>query len=167
MAAAKSGTVDAVFVHGPEARAGAAALVSAGFRPALSGWQDGVGAVANVAAVHAVPGSAAPFFLGGLPPTRVLKDPLVAAWRAMAAASTLCAVLAVPRLTPAAATGRWQRAAAGSVDEEGVSARAGREALLLVTASGAATALASMQVDMPAQLGLRRWMAERGAWRRG
>jgi hypothetical protein len=145
-----------VFLHGPNAALQAPALLADGFRPALSTARH---------APESDPALAAAYFLTGLPEARLRRDPLVDAWRATAAASTLCAVLVVPRMTPAAAIGRWRRAAAEAVADDGVATAARREALLLAAGSDAAGALAPMQVGGATQLALRRWMAQRVDWR--
>jgi hypothetical protein len=156
VAAARQGAADAVFLHGPNAALQAPALLADGFRPALS--TDRHGASAD-------PALAAPYFLAGLPEARLRHDPLVDAWRAAAAASMLCAVLVVPRMTPAAAIGRWRRAAAMTVADDDVRAAADREAMRLAAGSDAVGALAPMEVGGATQLALRRWMAQRVAWR--
>jgi hypothetical protein len=156
VAVARAGAADAVFLHGPSAALQAPALLADGFRPALSTERHGPAAD---------PALAAPFFLTGVPESRLRRDPLVEAWRATAAASTLCAVLVVPRMTPAAAIGRWRRAAAMAITDDEVDAAAQREALRLAAGSDAAGALAPMEVGGTTQLALRRWMALRVDWR--
>jgi hypothetical protein len=157
VAAARSGVANAVFLAGAEAASRAASLTAEGFTPTLSTqMSEGSG--------HAA--LKAPFFLTGLPEARLRADPLVEAWRATAAASALCAVLVVPRLTPAAAIGRWRRAAVQGVADEAVAAQARSAVIRLVAGPDAAGALAPMQVGGATQLALRRWMAARG-WRQG
>jgi hypothetical protein len=155
-AAARAGAADAVFLHGPDAAMQAPALHADGFRPALSTERH---------AAAGDPALSAPYFLAGLPDARLRHDPLVEAWRAAAAASALCGVLVVPRMTPAAAIGRWRRAADMAVADDGVAAAAQRQALRLTAGSDAGGALAPMEVSGPTQLALRRWMAQRVAWR--
>jgi hypothetical protein len=152
MSQARAGVVDAVFVHGADARSQSADLRALGFRPRFSiaaddaPGQDGLGA---------------PYFLTTLPGSRAQRDPLVAAWRAMAAACALSAAIAVPVLTPADATRRWRRAAVRSLDDPAVSARAGMQSLRLVAGGDAAAALVAMRPGPPIQVALRRWVAER------
>jgi hypothetical protein len=156
VAAARAGAADAVFLHGPTAAMQAPALLAHGFRPALSIERH---AAAYESAL------AAPYFLAGMPEARLRHDPLVDAWRAMATTTALCGVLVVPRMTPAAAIGRWRRAAAISVADDEVAAASQREALRLAAGSDAAGALAPMEVGGTTQLALRRWMAQRVHWR--
>lgn len=155
--AARGGAADAVFLHGVQAASHAPGLVQAGFKPALSAMPDDVGP----------PALLAPGFLAGLPQRRLRQDPMVEAWQAVAAASTLCAVLVVPRLTPAAAIGLWRHAASAGVADEALQAQARSHGIALADGAGARDALAPMQVSGDTQLALRRWLSERLGWQPG
>jgi hypothetical protein len=151
---------NAVFLHGPEAASRAAPLLLAGFRPVLStapGLRDQPG----------LPGLQAPFFLSGLAEERAARDPLVAAWHAMAAATSLCAVLVVPRLTPAAAIAHWRQGVSAALREGAVTARAASQAMRLAAGEAVSSGLAPMQEDDSVQLALRRWLAARLDWQAG
>jgi hypothetical protein len=151
--AAKAGMADAVFIYGWEASKMAPAFLATGFSPAFSSRLDGHAGTLD-----------APSFLSGLPASRLQDDPLVAAWRAVASASALCAALLVPRLTPAAAIGRWRHAESACILDQDLAAQAQHQALHLAGAESAATALAPMQVSDPVQLALHRWIAGRLRW---
>jgi hypothetical protein len=161
VAAAQAGAADAVFVHGSQALMQAGSLRGAGFAPTLS---------VSAAAGQDDTVLGAPSFLAELPAWRlqsVQQGKRVAAWRALASASGLCAVLVVPRLTPRDALGRWRKAARLSLADDAVRARADVEGLRLVDGADAAAALAPMQAGFGLQLTLRQWIAERGLSRHG
>jgi hypothetical protein len=153
---------NAVFVHGPEAGLHAAPLLQAGFRPALSTARSG----ANGAAA-AIPGLAAPYFLASLADQHAASDPLVRAWHAMAAATSLCALLVVPRLTPAAALGAWRQGVAASLRDGDAASGAAWETLHLAAGEAVSSTLSPMQQDESVQLALRRWLATRLNWQAG
>ena len=149
---ARAGAVDAVLVRGPEAGTQSFDLRAVGFRSHLSILERDT---------PGQNGLAAPFFLATLPAWRMQNDPLVVAWRAMAAACALSAAVAIPALTPPDAAGRWRRAAVRSLDDPSVAAHAGIQSLRLVAGRDAALVLAPMRAKATIQLALRRWMSER------
>jgi hypothetical protein len=147
---ARQAEADAHFLAGPQTAARAGALLEAGYSPAFSTCAGGACMPA---------GLDAPNFLAGLPPARLERDALVAAWRGLAAASGLCAALVLPRLCPAAAIGRWRRASAHGVTDGHLVEQARRQGLRLLAGGDAADALAPIWIDMAAQIALRHWMA--------
>ena len=154
--AARGGGADAVFLHGPVAAAQAGRLAVAGWAPARV---TGTG-LANPA-LHV------PHFLSGVSPARLAGDPLVEAWRAAAAASALCAVMILPRLSPAASVGRWRHAARLAMVSGPVAQHAQRQAMILVADNQALAALSPMRADGVTQRALHRWMARRAAMGQG
>jgi hypothetical protein len=157
--AAGKDAANAVFLHGPDVSLHAAALLNAGFRPALSTARSG--STASGAPFVDIPGLEAPFFLASLAGQQAAQDPLVQAWHAMAAATSLCAVLVVPRLTPSAALSAWRQGVAASLQDGKVLRGAADQALYLAAGDAVSTALSPMQQNEGVQIALRRWMASR------
>jgi hypothetical protein len=94
----------------------------------------------------------------GVDPAGALYD----AWRAAAVASQLEFALVLPQLTPGAKVAIWRQAAAGAADTVGWYP----PGVLRILPPAVATAwVAATAADAPAQLELRRWMAERFDWR--
>jgi hypothetical protein len=146
-----AGQADAVFLYGPEAWSKAAMPAAAGVVPALSNGSGDAGDNAPVAL-------AAPFFPSALPAARLRDDPLVQAWHVAAAASALCAMPVLPRLSPAAAIGNWRCAAHMVAADECALAQARHQAQRVLTGTDAARALAPMRASPSIQFAPRRWM---------
>jgi len=155
--AAQRGEVDAVFARGLDMPAHLESLRQAGLLPVFS-----------VSFPH--PGLAAPAtpglpdlatMLGGTPDDR---RTLLAAWRAVTAASLLDAVLALPRLCPDASLARWR----GACDQaRATNALADRlpHTMRLLTGNDSAAAFSAVMVNGATQDALHQWMAERLHWR--
>jgi hypothetical protein len=154
LAAAHDAGANAMFLYGPMAAGQAARLASAGWAPALS---TGTGSANG----QAHPALHAPHFLSGVSPDRLAGDPLVEAWRAASAASALCAVMVLTRLTPAASIARWRHAARLGMTSAQVIEVAQRQAMILVADNQAAAALSPMRADAATQRALHRWLAAR------
>ena len=139
---------NAIFLFGPQAASRVPSLMASGYSAALS-----TGGTARF--------GQAPFFLASLPDARLRRDPLVAAWRALAGAADLCAALVLPRLCPAAAIGRWRRAALAGLADDGLIEQARRQGLHLLGGAGAIEALAPMRLAAGPHIALRRWLSDR------
>jgi hypothetical protein len=161
MATVRAGGADAVFVHGDDVPGQIRAYLDAGLQPAFT---------AGLSMTHsAFPDdprmAAVPHFLRLLPDMRRNADPAVTAWRAVAAASGMALVLALPRMSNGGAVARWRRACRSALAASNVSAMIDAQGLQLLADSETALALQVMRADAPAQLTFRRWLADRLAWR--
>lgn len=162
-----AGAVDAVFLHGPQARAEAGRLAAAGAPPLFGmGVPDDTGATRRdplLPDLPTLPELAAS--LHGAAPA----GPLYAAWQACAAAADLQFALVLPVLSPAAMVSLWRKAAVrmAAVDPQTVRAAAGPPPgdLRTLPAPGANTVLSAISAEAPTLLALRRWLAERLNWR--
>jgi hypothetical protein len=155
-----AGAADAVFLSAGDVPSRARALTEAGLRPAFTTCLFPCEAATPVAdLLHGVP-----HFLSVLPPAQ-RADPLVAAWRAMAAASALDMVLALPRLSDAASVARWRHACRDALASDEVSGEIESRSVRLLSDTETAEAMEAMQADAAAQFALRHWMAERLHWR--
>jgi hypothetical protein len=155
--AAQRGEVDAVFARGLDMPAHLASLRQAGLVPVFS-----------VSFPH--PALAAPAtpelpdlatMLGGTPAS---NHPLLAAWRAVTAASLLDAVLALPRLCPDASLARWR----GACDQaRATNALANRLPvnMRLLIGNESAAAFGTVMANSATQDALHDWMADRLHWR--
>lgn len=139
--AARSGLVDAVFVHGFAAARVMARLRALGFAPSLVFGRH-AGDIPDMASLLAPEQQA---------------DPLASAWRETAKAATLCAVLALPRLTPGVAIRRW-RDASDQVSADPLLASAAAQSGLALAAG---PALRPVTLDDAARAAFRRWLSER------
>jgi hypothetical protein len=90
---------------------------------------------------------------------------LAAAWPALAASSVLDLMLALPLVSTAASVARWRRACVDMLADGVVRRGAAGDALRLVADTDAASWLEPMGLPIPAQLALRRWLADRLGWR--
>ena len=155
-----AGAVDAVFIHGPQARQHAAVLAAAGAPPLFGmGVPGDDGAVARdpqMPELPTLPELAAR--LRGAPPS----GPLYGAWQATAAAANLQFALVLPALTPAAMVALWRKAAAKVAAAPEVQAAA--PDVRTLPAPGANTVMAAITAEAPTLLALRRWLGERLNW---
>jgi hypothetical protein len=155
----RRGYADAAFICGKELLPQVHAMSEAGLRPAFAVSPLGQPAPADATLFNA------PDLLAALPPARRKADPLVTAWQAVAAASTVDVILALPRLSPAAAVARWRRACRLTIAQGDLAAGIAGQPARLLADQQAAAAMASMLADTPAVLALRRWMASQLSWR--
>jgi hypothetical protein len=155
--AARRGEVDAVFARGLDMPGQLATLSRFGLKPAFF-----VGFPAH--GLTAPANRALPDLAVLLASTRAENDPLLAAWRAVAAASLLEAVLALPRLCPASSLARWRAACDQALTTADLSGRLPENVRLLAGAESAA-AFDAVMVDGLAQSALHRWMATQLNWR--
>lgn len=156
--ALRAGALDAVFLHGPQARIQAGQLAAAGAPPLFSmGVPDEAGDTRRdplLPELTTMPELAAG--LRGAAPV----GPLYAAWQACAAAADLHFALVLPVLSPAAMVSLWRKAAVR------MAAGAAPQAadLRTLAAPGANTVLSAISAEAPTLLALRRWLAERLNW---
>jgi hypothetical protein len=161
LAAVRAGTVDAVFVRGGDVPGQVHALTAAGLLPAFT---TGLPiAHAEPPPSHALHG--VPHLLGLLDPAQLSGDSRVTAWRALAAASALDLMLALPRLSTASSIANWRRACRISLAGDAISQQIARRSLLLLSEQDTATAMQLMRADATAQLAFRRWLVKRVNWR--
>lgn len=159
--AARRGEVDAVFARGLDMPAQVATLSQYGLRPAFSvGFPS-----PPLATGLATPANRElPDLAMLLARTRDDRDPLMAAWRAVSAASLLEAVLALPLLCPAPSVARWRTACDQALTTADLSGRLPGNVRVLTGADSAA-AFDAVMVDGLAQNALHRWMAAQLNWR--
>jgi hypothetical protein len=161
LAAVRAGTVDAVFVRGSDVPGQVQALTAAGLLPAFTTGLPIPHAEPPLGhALHGVPHLA-----GLLSPAQRSGDTRVTAWRALAAASALDLMLALPRLSTASSVANWRRACRTSVASDAIGQQIARRSLLLLSDQDTATAMQLMRADATAQLTFRRWLADRLNWR--
>ncbi len=159
--AVRAGTVDAVFVRGSDVPGKVAALAEAGLEPAFTtGLVDARVAPQAARALRDVPD-----LLSLLAPAQRTEDTRVAAWRAVAAASALDLVLALPRLSTASSVANWRRACRETMGDDAIEREVYSRALLVLSEQEIAMAMQAMRADAPAQLTFRRWLADRLNWR--
>ena len=161
-ASIRAGAADAVFLRGSDVPAQIEALREAGLKPAFT---TGLAPHPNLPASHPLRG--VPHLLSLVPPAQRDRDPMVAAWRGVAAASSLDLVLALPRLSGAAALSNWRRACRTGFTDSAVAAQIDRHAMRLLSDDQTASALQMVRGDATAQAALRRWLAGRVNWRPG
>ncbi len=90
---------------------------------------------------------------------RPVDAPLLAGWRAAAAAAALNMALVLPQLTPAAMVAQWRRACAQASGSPLVQTEASSEGLRPVPAPSASACTTAVLADTAALLELRRWLA--------
>jgi hypothetical protein len=158
-AALAARSVDALFVHGSDAKRHAAALGDAGLAPLFSlGAPDAAGGAVRDRLFADVP--TLPELLAS-EPGAVASGPLCVAWRAAAAAAQIDFALVLPALTPAAMVALWRRAASGlpAAPELQPAFAAGMR-----TGAAAGAVSAALAPDAVTVLELRRWLADRWNW---
>jgi hypothetical protein len=161
LTAVRAGTVDAVFVRGSDVPGQVQALTASGLLPAFTTGLPIPGAQpAAGAALHGVPHLA-----GLLAPAQRTGDSRVTAWRALAAASALDLMLALPRLSTASSVANWRRACRSSVASDAIAQQIAHRSLLLLSEQDTATAMQLIRADATAQLTFRHWLADRLNWR--
>jgi hypothetical protein len=152
--AARRGEVDAVFARGVEMQAQLHALADAGLPPVYA-----------VSFPH--PDLAAPSFRG-LPDLGAAlaghDTRLMDAWHAVAAASLLDAVLALPRLCPDASLGHWRDACERARASPDIADRVPQN-IRLLSGEQSDAAFATVMAQTPVQQTLHAWMAARLNWR--
>ena len=147
---------DAVCLCGRQVAALAAGLAGSGASPLFSlGAVDDTGAPVRSADFPDVPG-----FLELLG-DRAVSAPLLAGWRAAAAAAALNMALVLPQLTPAAMVAQWRRACAQASVAPPVQSAAAAAGLRAVPAPTASACTAAVLADTAPLLELRRWLATR------
>ena len=154
--------INAVFLRGPALRSQAEALTSAGWTLAF-----GLGTMAPDGAV--VRGPVFP----DLPTPQELisrahrpaPPALVDALRAVCAAAQLDHALVLPQLSPAAIVAWWRRGCGALAQTPDVQAEAARTLVRPISPQSAGASTATIAVDAPVLLELRRWLAERHQWR--
>jgi len=161
LAAVRQGTADAVFVRGCDVPNQVRALTEAGLMPAFTAGMP----VSRDAAPAGDALYGVPHLLSLLAPAQRSGDSRVTAWRAVAAASALDLVLALPRLSTASSVARWRRACSAGLANLAIGRQIVSRSLLLLSDQETATAMRLMRADVPAQLTLRRWLADRLNWR--
>jgi hypothetical protein len=161
LTAVRAGTVDAVFVRGGDVPGQVHALTAAGLLPAFT---------TGLPIPRAEPPAGDPLY--GVPhladllsPAQRSGDPRVTAWRALAAASALDLMLALPRLSTASSVANWRRACRTSVASDAIGQQVARRSLLLLSDQDTTTAMQLVRADATAQLTFRRWLADRVNWR--
>jgi hypothetical protein len=153
MEAAMQHAVDAVFLHGADVPARSRALSAAGLAPLFAvGSVTAQGVACRDPEFAGVP--TLPELLAGSGGV-----PLPTLWSAVASASVLDLALALPALSTGARVARWRRTVAAVADTD--RALEAARGLRLLNDSQAAAALASVQMDAPSQIELRRWVAAR------
>jgi hypothetical protein len=160
LGAVRAGTVDAVFVRGSDVPGHAHALTQAGLLPAFVTGLPIPGA--EPPAGHMLHG--VPHLLDLLAPARRSGDSRVTAWRALAAASALDLMLALPRLSTASSVANWRRACRTTVAGDAVGQEIERRSLLLLTDQDTAAAMQLVRADAAAQMTFRHWLADRLHW---
>jgi hypothetical protein len=160
--AARSGDVDAVFVHGLDAPSQLPALIEAGLRPTFSVAPAGYAGPppATVAGLFAAP----PDLDALLAASPRATPPVLAAWRAVAAASLMDIALALPRLCPSGTVAHWRRACAATQAASAVLPPGVSGAVRLLAGTDSEAAVNRIFVDQSAQLALRRWLGGRLNW---
>jgi hypothetical protein len=156
--ALQAGAVDAVFLHGPNARAHAADLAAVGAPPLFAmGSPDETGELRRDPVLPALPTmpELAVRLRGAAP-----AGQLYAAWQACAAAADLQFALVVPVLTPAAMVSLWRKAAM----QMAASSETPASDVRTLPAPGANNVLSVISAEAPTLLALRRWLAERLNW---
>jgi hypothetical protein len=161
VAAVRAGKLDAVFLHGSNVPRKVRALSDAGLLPSfITGLPIQRGEPPPGHPLHGVP-----HLLSLLAPVPRSGESRVTAWRALAAASALDLVLALPRLSTASSVANWRRACRTSMASDAIGDEIARRSLFLLSDQETAVAMQLMRTDAPAQLTFRRWLADRVNWR--
>lgn len=153
-----NGEADATLLRGRAVAASVQACTAAGAPPvlALGSW-NGRGQAVRDPGFPDVPGLTELL----APPTA--GTPLVGAWNAAATAAQLDTAIVLPKLTSAGAVAVWRHACAQAAATPEIQTEAARLGLRTVVTPSAA----SIALDAPALLELRRWLAARFAWQPG
>jgi hypothetical protein len=161
LVAVRDGTADAVFVRGSDIPGQVGALTEAGLTPAFTAGLP----IQRAEPSGGDPLRGVPNLLSLLTPGQRTGDPRVTAWRAIAAASAIDLVLALPRLSTASSVANWRRACRASLADSAIDRQIDSRTLLLLSDQEIAMAMQLVRADAPAQLTLRRWLADRLNWR--
>jgi hypothetical protein len=165
LVAARANDVDAVFVHGLEAPEQLPALIDAGLRPTFSVAFPGTGGTAQENSVAAGLFAAPPDLEALLSASPLATPAIMAAWRAVAAASLMDAALALPPLCPRGSVAHWRRACAATQSAQELLPPEVAGSVRLLAGTDSEAAVGQIFVDQAAQLALRRWLGERLNWR--
>jgi hypothetical protein len=156
----RAGTADAVFLSGDDVPGQIEAMRGAGLEP---GFITGLRPHGELPAGHPLQG--VPHLLSLVEPARRGADPLVAAWRSVAASSSLEVVLALPRVSTAPAITDWRQACAAGLATPSMQQQFSRRSVRLLSDAEASGVLAIVRGDAAAQAALRRWLSARVNWR--
>ncbi len=156
----RAGKADALFLSGDDVPGQIAAIRGSGLEPAFI---TGLRPHGEPPAGHPLQG--VPHLLSLVEPARRGADPLVAAWRSVAASSSLEVVLALPRQSSAPALAEWRKACAVGLRTAAVSQQLSRRSVRLLSDTDASGVLAVVRGDASSQAALRQWLKTRVNWR--